>query len=72
MSSLAAPKFLPERLICTKQEIRALDPLTQKFVVALAVAGDVIIEEEGRNPRGDGQPRGVGLTSPAARPRGDV
>ena len=68
MSSLTAPKFLSERLTCTKQEIRALDPLTQKFVLALAVAGDVIIEEA--IPTGDGP--GGEETSPLTRtPGGD-
>ena len=56
MISTSPPKILAKRLSLTPEEIRALDPLYRRFVIALAVIGDVEIQEEGELPDQDSRP----------------
>lgn len=45
MTSTASGKILPKRLKLTSEELKALDPLTRRFMLALSIIGDVEIND---------------------------
>ena len=46
MTSTANGKILPKRISVTGDELRAVDPMSRRFLLALAVIGDVQIKDD--------------------------
>lgn len=46
MTSTASAKILPKRISVTGDELRAVDPMSRRFLLALAVIGDVQIKDD--------------------------
>lgn len=53
MRSTATGKILPKRITVTGDELRAVDPLSRRFLLALAVIGDVEIKDDWRPDQSD-------------------
>ena len=65
MTSTASAKILPKRISVTGDELRAVDPMSRRFLLALAVIGDVQIKDDpdqGSRPGPE-----IAITRPARR-----
>lgn len=37
--------YLPRKIRTTREAVRSLDPFTRRFIIALIVEGDILLEE---------------------------